>query len=351
MLKISNLSMDVGGFSLREINLQIEKGEYFVLAGPSGSGKSLLLETVAGIFKPGGNGRIVLDNEDITHTAIQRRNVGLVFQDNTLFHHLSVKKNVEYALKLKYDHKEVHAELDKLCQQFGIGHLLNRDTRTLSGGESQRVQLARAFAPDPKIMLLDEPLSAVDTDQRDQLKSLLRAINRSGLTVIHVTHDFEEAFSLSTTIGIMHNGRIVETGRPNEIIEKPGSKFAARFYGYKNYFEAFLESPGSIRVNNTHFRVNENEVPGQHFSIIIDAAKVEIFYSEDGLKERQNCLEGVVSDFFTTVKGTEIRVKSAIDLHVQVPKDLDKKAAFFIGQTLFLYVPPEAIKMIKKINN
>jgi ABC-type Fe3+/spermidine/putrescine transport system ATPase subunit len=349
MLKIRNLSMDVGGFSLREINLQIEKGEYFVLAGPSGSGKSLLLETIAGIFKPGENGQIILDNEDITHKAIQQRNVGLVFQDNTLFHHLSVLKNVEYALKLKYDHKLVPAELDKICQQFGIGHLLHRNTRTLSGGESQRVQLARAFAADPKIMLLDEPLSAVDTDQRDQLKSLLRAINRSGLTVIHVTHDFEEAFSLSTTIGIMHNGRVVETGRPNEIIEKPGSKFAARFYGYKNYFEAVMESPGRIRVNNTLFRVHENEVHGQHFSIIIDPAKVEIFDSDDTFQGQQNCLEGIVSDFFTTVKGTEIRVKSAIDLQVYMPKDSDRKATFFIGQTLFLYIPPEAIRIIKTI--
>lgn len=339
--------MDVGGFSLREINLQIGRGEYFVLAGPSGSGKSLLLETIAGIFKPAGQARIILDNEDITHTAIQQRNVGLVFQDNTLFHHLSVRKNIEFALKLKYGRPSISAQLEKICRQFGIGHLLHRNTRTLSGGEAQRVLLARAFAAAPKIMLLDEPLSAVDTDQRDQLKSLLRAINRNGLTVIHVTHDFEEAFSLSTTIGIMHNGRIVETGRPNEIIEKPGSKFAARFYGYKNYFEATAASAHRIRVNNTLLEVNVNEMPGQHFSILIDSAKIEIAHSKIDFPARPNWLEGIVTDFYTTVNGSEIRVKSDIELQVYVPRNLMKEDGFFIGQTIFLHISPEAVKIIQ----
>jgi len=346
MLKIENLSMELGGFSLKSINLQIDPGEYFVLAGPSGSGKSLLLETIAGIFLPSGDSKIILDRKDITHTKIQQREIGLVFQDNTLFTHLSVKQNIEYALKLKYSRNGVGERLHEISREFGVAHLLHRNVRTLSGGEAQRVLLARAFAANPKIMLLDEPLSAVDADQRDQLKGLLRKINRNGLTIIHVTHDFEEAFSLASSIGIMHNGMMVEKGKPAQIIEKPRNKFAARFYGYKNFYDGFLESPDNIRINKTLLKVSENAGLSGKVSVLIDASKIEVFDAEFENPYDHNFLEGFVTDHYNSMHGLEMNIKSDFDIHFSASKRLEQKQNFRINQKVLLHIPANAIKLI-----
>ncbi|MCL2738755.1 MAG: ABC transporter ATP-binding protein [Bacteroidales bacterium] len=198
MLEIKNLTYTIGNFTLPPMNLEVEEGSYMVLLGPSGSGKSVLLELIAGLRKPDG-GAIWLDGVHINALPPAERSVGMLFQDYALFPHLSVFQNIGYALRLRRVPKgEIREEVKKLAQKFEIESLLRRFPDTLSGGERQRVALARTLIVRPRLLLLDEPLSALDAPLRSASRAFLKQINQSGQTIIHVTHDHQEKEELAT---------------------------------------------------------------------------------------------------------------------------------------------------------
>jgi len=241
-LEIQNLHVDLKEFHLRGIDLQVAPGEYFVLLGPTGAGKTVLLETIAGLFRPH-RGRVLLGGKDITHVPPECRGTGFVYQDCALFPHLDVADNIGFSLKLR-PHLNSHAieqRVTEMSQLLSIHHLLHRSPETLSGGERQRVALARALVMEPSILLLDEPLSALDPETREGLQRELSRIHRElNTTTLHVTHDFEEAVALADRIGVVHQGRIVQMGTPEEIFRKPASPFVARFVGVRNVFAGRL---------------------------------------------------------------------------------------------------------------
>ena len=198
MLEIKNLTYTIGNFTLPPMNLEVEEGSYMVLLGPSGSGKSVLLELIAGLRKPD-EGAIWLDGVHINALPPAERSVGMLFQDYALFPHLSVFQNIGYALRLRSVPKgEIREEVKKLAQKFEIESLLRRFPDTLSGGERQRVALARTLIVRPRLLLLDEPLSALDAPLRSASRAFLKQINQSGQTIIHVTHDHQEKEELAT---------------------------------------------------------------------------------------------------------------------------------------------------------
>jgi len=237
-VQVRDLWVDLDEFHLREIDLDVAAGEYFVVLGPTGAGKTVLLETIAGLHQPG-KGRIMLDGEDVTDVPPERRGVGFVYQDYMLFPHLNVTENIAFGLKLRRVGREVVEErVTEMGQLLGIDHLMHRRPGTLSGGEQQRVALARALIVEPRLLLLDEPLSALDPGMREGLQRELARVHRElGTTTIHVTHDFEEAVALGDRIGVVHEGRVVQVGSPEEIFRKPGSEFVARFVGVRNIFQ------------------------------------------------------------------------------------------------------------------
>lgn len=221
-------------FGMR-IELTVRDGEFFSLVGPSGCGKTTLLRLIAGLDRPD-QGRILLDGNDITGLPPAKRRIGLVFQDYALFPHLTVYGNIEYGLKVAglppADRKERVRELLSL---FALENLAAREIHQLSGGERQRVALARALAPRPLLLLLDEPFSALDYNLRRRLRGELRELQkRLGFTVIFVTHQQEEALSLSERLGVMESGRIIQVGTSYEVYENPVSPFVARFLGDAN---------------------------------------------------------------------------------------------------------------------
>lgn len=235
-LILKNLNKSFGDFSISNINLEIKKGEYFVILGPSGAGKSLLFDIIAGL-KSVDSGKIMLSNNNITNLPVQKRNIGLVFQENTLFPHLNVLNNIRYALNLKKIKKgEQNEMIDKLAGELNIKYLLHRNTSSLSGGEQNRVLLARTLAVNPDILLLDEPLSSLDTRNKVNIKFLLKELNSKGLTILHITHDLDEALFLSNRIAFMDNGRITQYGKPADLLRKPENQFIANFLGINNYF-------------------------------------------------------------------------------------------------------------------
>ncbi len=230
MIEIRDLSVDLGDFNLKDVNLHVQSGEYFVILGPTGSGKTVLLETIAGLY-PAKHGEIWLDGQEIMKLEPENRGVGFVYQDHVLFPHLKVMDNIIFGLRRQgRSKKEARSEVAWVVDFLGISHLLGRKPETLSGGEKQKVALARALVMEPRVLLLDEPLSALDPAGKEKVQRELRRLHeRLNLTVLHVTHDFEEAVSLGDRIAVIGEGRIRQVGNPEEIFHKPGSEFVARF--------------------------------------------------------------------------------------------------------------------------
>jgi len=237
-LKLEHLSIHLNGFELKDIHLKIKQDEYFVILGPTGTGKTILLETIAGMH-PVSHGELWLGEKKITKTPPEARKFGFVYQDYALFPHLNVYDNIAFGLKaLGYSKKEIAGKIEEIASLLHINSLLNRNIYTLSGGEQQRVSLARALITKPKVLLLDEPLSSLDPNTKELLQYELKQLHKkTGTLMIHVTHDFEEAMFLADRIAIMQEGKVLQVGSPEDVFYHPTSIEAARFVGTENIFE------------------------------------------------------------------------------------------------------------------
>ena len=237
MIRIDNISKKLGEFCLKNINLDISAGEYLVILGPTGAGKTILLETIAGIYPPD-EGSVFLNGKNITRLPPSRRNIGMVYQDYMLFPHLNIERNIRFGLRYNKDKNiDPPKKVGELAGLLGISHLLKRYPGTLSGGEQQRVAIARALILKPEVLLLDEPLSALDSETRSKLQGELRRIHSlTHTTMIHVTHSFDEAFLLGNQMAVMHEGKIIQSGEPGHVFRKPNSRFVADFLGASNVF-------------------------------------------------------------------------------------------------------------------
>jgi len=242
MLQLQDISLHLGRFSLQRVNLNVRAGQYRVLLGPTGTGKTVLLETIAGLHRPA-QGRIILDGREVTTLAPEDRHLGVVYQDYALFPHLSVFNNIAFGLRLKgVRGKNLRNAVHDISGFLDIDHILERTPVHLSGGERQRVALARVLVLKPLMLLLDEPLSAVDRLTRDRLQKELKRIHHElGLTILHITHDLSEAFRLADRLTIMKNGAVVQEGTPEQISAHPGSRFAAQLLGIENFIPARVE--------------------------------------------------------------------------------------------------------------
>ena len=266
MIQIDQLTFSIGDFQLRRISLDVPQGQYFVMLGPPGSGKSVLLECLCGL-KRVKSGRIYIDEQNVTNLEPRLRPIGYVPQDYALFPHLSVEHNIAFGLR---SHSERHeAALRKVIQtaeMLGIRHLLKRSVYGLSGGERQRVALARVLVLRPKVLLLDEPVSALDEATRQDVCAQLHHIQRQfGLTTIHVSHNVEEAFSVADRAGILHQGALQQIGSMGQLLRRPKNEFVARFMRCDNLFHGEVIDDGP-EPKSTMVRVGKVQliVPGQY---------------------------------------------------------------------------------------
>jgi ABC-type Fe3+/spermidine/putrescine transport system ATPase subunit len=346
MLEVKNLSLQLGSFALRDINIKVEKGEYFVLAGPSGSGKSILLESIAGIYRSQCSGTVHLDGVDISNKPLRHRRIGLVFQDNTLFPHLTVQRNIEFALRLNISNDQnINKKLRELSRRFLLEDLLHRSVTTLSGGEIQRVLLARTLASDPKIILLDEPLTGIDNLQKDMLKRHLRALHRSGLTIVHVTHDFEEAYSLADRMAVMHQGRLLHTATPEAMLSHPADKFIARFCGHKNFFPTQVFDREKLRIEDKiELQFKNNLINQSTVSILIDARKIKYFEVRPAASD--NIFEGKILDVFRSPLGKELLIDIGIQISVLIDESLPDSSSRQIDNQAWVEIPQQAVRLI-----
>lgn len=240
MLSLHNICLKKGSFTLKQVSFDVEEHEYFVILGRTGSGKTMLLETIAGLHKH--TGTVSYRQRDITNVPPEKRKIGFVYQDFALFPHLSVIKNIRFSDR--YQAQPSKVQWDELIDFLDLGSLLQRDIHYLSGGEKQRVALARAIYSRPDILLLDEPLSAIDPSFRNIIMENLKGLKqRFHITAVHVTHNFREAAYLADHIGVMMDGKLVQQGSVQDVLLHPSSIAVARFLGFNNILPSSLIDP------------------------------------------------------------------------------------------------------------
>ncbi|HEX5582864.1 ABC transporter ATP-binding protein [Gaiella sp.] len=253
-LAVEGLEVTLGGRSvLADVSFEIASAERLALLGPSGAGKSTLLRVIAGLERPLA-GRVLVDGRDVTDLPAHRRGIGLVFQDAALFPHRNVAANVGFGPKVAgLPRAEQEARVEDALALVGLGGTGGRDVTTLSGGEAQRIALARALAPRPSTLLLDEPLGSLDGQLRLRLQEDLRSLfEQLALTVVHVTHDVGEAFALGDRVAVLRDGRLAQIDRPEELWARPADDWVARFLGMRNVERnsdrATIVRPDAVRV-------------------------------------------------------------------------------------------------------
>lgn len=348
MLRLINISRKLGNFALSEVNLEVADGEYYVLLGRSGSGKTQLLELIAGLEHPD-SGKIFLDNIDITRQRIQDRKVGIVFQDYAIFPHMTVYGNIAYPLRArKEDNKNIEEKVKKAAEAMNITHILMRSTEKLSGGELQRVALARTLIKSPRLLLLDEPLSSLDTSLKDDLKRLLRNLNKAGQTIIHVTHDYCDAISLAKKVGVIHNGKIIQEGSVEEVFSNPVNRFVARYAGIKNFFKVNIlrENGFLIGVTEHHVRIKLNGVNPVSDSLLLIKNDTITLHDKISDDSKINSIKGKITEIIPSQFGLEITVDAGDLFYINIPGSDATKYKLTENKEVWVNFPLEAIVII-----
>jgi putrescine transport system ATP-binding protein len=303
-VRLENVTKRFGDFvAVDNVSLSVFKGEIFCLLGGSGCGKTTLLRMLAGFETPS-SGRIFIDGQDMADTLPYERPVNMMFQSYALFPHMTVEKNVAFGLEQEnLPRKEIDQRVADMLEIVKLGELARRKPHQLSGGQRQRVALARSLVKRPKLLLLDEPLGALDKKLRQATQfELINLQEKLGVTFVVVTHDQEEAMTLATRIGVMDRGEIVQVGSPTEIYEYPISKFVADFIGSVNMFEGRLieDEPNFVRIqapelsSTIYVDHGISSAPGAAVWAAIRPEKIEISRQEPSAKE--NRAKGVVRD-------------------------------------------------------
>ncbi|WP_034551605.1 ABC transporter ATP-binding protein [Carnobacterium funditum] len=260
-VRLDNIRVSYDGKTdvLKDLQLSIQKGELVSLLGPSGCGKTTTLRTIAGLIEPN-DGTFVVDNNNLTKVPVHKRNFGMVFQSYALFPHLTIRENIEFGLKLRKESKSsMKAKVKRMLDVTGLDEFADRYPKQLSGGQRQRVALARALVIEPKLLLLDEPLSNLDAKLRITMRMEIKRIQRKlGITTVFVTHDQEECFSISDKVAVMNKGVIEQFDTPEEIYQNPKTEFVARFIGFENFIHLAKENDYCyVAENGSLFRTTQ----------------------------------------------------------------------------------------------
>ena len=351
MIALEGVSLRRGGFSLREVSLSVGRGEYLFLVGPSGAGKTLLLELIAGLH-PDATGKVLIRGRDMTGIPPEKRNVVLVYQDYALFPHLTVRENVAFGPRVRgLVPTRISAIVEPLLERFGLREMGGRYPGTLSGGERQRVALARALATEPDILLLDEPFAAVDPELRARFIREMRDLQREqGLTVLQVSHTREEAFALADRVAVISDGRLLQTGQVEEVYRHPATCEAARITGTVNLAEgvvagcngpvAEIQLPGGFLI-----RAKTGAVAGARVTACIPETEVTIV---PGVSRGGPGTAVIAGTIISVLKGEDhVRVELDCGFPLMARIPMWEAGGFLnIGTTVSAIIPDRAVHII-----
>ncbi|MBT8444805.1 MAG: ABC transporter ATP-binding protein [Gammaproteobacteria bacterium] len=338
--------------ALNRVTVAIEENEFFTLLGPSGCGKTTLLRLIAGFEQPTA-GRILLQGEDITRLAPYDRPVNTVFQSYALFPHMTVEKNISFALEmLEKPADEIAATVDSMLKLVRMEALRDRKIDQISGGQQQRVALARALAPHPRVLLLDEPLSALDYKLRKDMQiELKRLQNETGITFVFVTHDQEEALTMSDRVAVMNEGNILQVGAPHEIYDHPSERFVADFIGDTNFLPADIVERGA---GNVACRLESGEVlqvPAigelpEHDRVTLAIRPEQIRLSD---QPEGASLQGVLLDAVYIGTDTHYRIRLGNDdlFTVRVQNTRGRSQQYQSGDRIGILLDPVTVQLLR----
>ena len=332
------------GWALRDVAFAVGESENLCLLGPSGCGKTTLLRLIAGLETPDG-GQVLVGGEDVTHVPPHLRGFGLMFQEYALFPHKDVFGNVAFGLRMQgLSREKLATRVAEVLELVGLVGFERRDVNQLSGGERQRVALARSLAPQPCLLMLDEPLGALDRALRERLMDELPAIlRRAGVTAITVTHDQEEAFAIADRVVLMQAGRVVQLGTPQEVYGRPASAWAARFLGLTNLLEARVLGPGQVET-----AIGTLQVEDLPFGIWDSRAGVQLLIRPEAARVKEtgpNLLVGVVAE--RSFRGGYYRLGVSHASGVGLTFNFPATAALPpLGESVALSLAPEALMLL-----
>jgi ABC-type Fe3+/spermidine/putrescine transport system ATPase subunit len=352
LLEVSSVSKSFSGTPvLSDISFHADQGEIVCLLGPSGCGKTTLLRIVAGL-ETADSGQVLFDGRSLDEVAVHQRDFGLMFQDYALFPHRDVAANVAFGLRMQtLPRQEVEARTSEMLALVGLSGYGHRRVYELSGGEQQRVALARSLAPDPRLLMLDEPLGSLDRALREELMNELRAIlKRVGVTAIYVTHDQQEAFAVADRVIIMDRGRIVQQGTPQAVYCQPASSWVARFLGLTNLLPGRVISLDPPQVSTFLGPIGLREMEwgkvGQGVTVLIrpEAARL----ASEGAARQGNTLEGTVRE--CSFRGGHYRLLIRHETGMDLAFELTSGAVSLPqpGDPIALALRPEAISLLEE---
>lgn len=325
---------------LENLNLSVKKGELVSLLGPSGCGKTTTLRVVAGFIKPT-QGEFLLGDQEYTNIPIHNRNFGLVFQSYALFPHLTVAENVAFGLKMKkMSKKEIAEKVEKMLEVVDMSSFAKRYPKELSGGQRQRVAIARALVIEPKLLLLDEPLSNLDAKLRLKMRVEIRKLQQElGITTLFVTHDQEECFSISDRVAVLNKGVIEQFDKPEEIYSNPATEFVARFVGFENFIDLHMIEKGKYKASgNTILNVDKHIEEKENVKGTIRPEDIKI-----ATAEKENLIDGIVD--IRTFLGKSYQYNIRTQLGVLVVND-ESGNLYEKGDKVELYLPANKIVLV-----
>jgi putative spermidine/putrescine transport system ATP-binding protein len=355
-LELKDITKHFGRFTAVDcVNLAVEQGEFLTLLGPSGCGKTTILRMVAGFETPS-VGNILLEGENITHRAANKRPMGMVFQSYALFPHMTAAQNIAFGMSIRRQPPEViKRRCNELLELVGLSDKGNSYPHHLSGGQQQRIAIARALAVEPKVLLLDEPLSALDAKVRVSLRNEIRRIQQQlKITAIYVTHDQEEALAISDRIAVIASGKIEQLDQPEEIYSNPRSIFAATFVGSSNRFNGIVQSAadGICRVGEQtlHVAKTQNLQNGAAVLILVRPEEMTIAAGDDADHQTPspdvNTIAGTI--VLRTFLGPFTRFQVQIDTETTLTADVPSQQArgFYVAQSIRLSFSPQACQVL-----
>jgi putative spermidine/putrescine transport system ATP-binding protein len=339
-----------GTVAVDDISFALGHGEFLTLLGPSGSGKTTTLMMVAGLVTPSA-GAMLLDGKPLGPLPPHKRNIGLVFQNYALFPHMTVGGNIAFPLEMRgLGRAEIRARIARVLALVGLTGYEERYPDQLSGGQQQRIALARAIVFEPRLLLMDEPLGALDKKLREQMQlEILRLHEELGISVVYVTHDQDEALVMSDRIAVFNHGRIEQLGSPEELYERPVSRFVADFLGESNFFPGVVMELAdgfcALTAGNTRFRARSESrlAPGQRGMVAVRPERIRLAPRGTFEPTPENCLAGRVCNvvYLGRSRKYAVRLANAIEVAVLLPAQEHTQSSFVVGDEVLIYWHPK----------